>query len=165
MHTIGFTPGRSGRIHRVVVAGVAVLVAATVTVPPATADDGVAATGTFHEHSFRVLDQRAVGTDTVLDRSLKVNFKGTFDGTAEAVEQVTIHADGSGDVTGTISFTGCVSDRCGTAELAFQGTSPDSRFFDGRFTVVSGTGGLASLRGKGEFFHAPDGTYFGAVRF
>jgi hypothetical protein len=151
--------------RRVLSAGVAALAAATVAVPSASADPGVAAAGRFKEHSFKVLGQQVVGTDMVIDRSLKVNFKGTFDGTGDAVERVTLHADGSGDVTGLITFSGCVSDRCGTAELAFEGSSPDSQFFDGRFTVVSGTGDLASLRGKGEFSHAPDGTYSGTVRF
>ena len=153
------------RIHRALLAGALALTAAVIAVPSATADAGIDASGTFREHSFKVIDQQVVGTDTVLDRSLKVRFRGTFDGTGDAVEQVTVHADGSGDVTGRITFTGCVADRCGTAELAFAGSSPDSQFFDGRFTVVSGTDGLATLQGKGEFFHAPDGTYSGTVRF
>ena len=41
----------------------------------------------------------------VLDRSLKVRFRGTFDGAGDAVEQVRWHADGSGDVSGEITFT------------------------------------------------------------
>lgn len=125
----------------------------------------VALGGTFHEHSFKVLEQHNEGAETVITRSLKVNFHGTFKGKATAVERVTLHPDGTGEVTGRIDFEGCVTHRCGTAEILFEGTLPNPEVANGTFTVVSGTGELAGIRGKGEFFNAPDGTYTGTVRF
>ena len=146
-------------------AAVAVALAMAVAVPAAIAAESVPVSGTFHEHSFHVLDQHTEGDDTVITRSLKVKFKGDFAGKGEAVEQVTLHPDGTGEVTGTIHFDGCVTDRCGTAELAFEGTLPNPEVANGTFTVVGGTGELAGMQGEGEFQNAPDGTYTGTVQF
>jgi Protein of unknown function (DUF3224) len=144
---------------------VAALLMTAVAAPAAVAADSVAVSGTFHEHTFKVLDQRTEGEDTVITRSLKVNFKGDFAGKASALEEVTLHPDGTGEVTGTIDFVGCVHDRCGTAEILFEGTLPNPEVANGTFTVVGGTGGLDGIRGRGEFLQAPDGTYTGTVRF
>ena len=143
----------------------AALLLMAVTVPAAVAAESVAVSGSFHEHSFKVLDQRTEGEDTVITRSLKVNFKGSFHGKGDAVEEVTLHPDGTGEVIGEIHFVGCVTDRCGSAEILFEGTLPNPEVANGTFTVVRGTGGLAGIRGRGEFVQAPDGTYSGAVRF
>ena len=159
-------PGRTGgRLRRVLLAAIAALCLSAVAVPVATADEATAIGGSFREHSFKLLGQQVAGNDTIVQRSLKGNVKGCFDGFGDAVERVTLHSDGSGEVTGQILFTGCVVGRCGTALLAFEGSSADSQFFDGRFTVVSGSGELENLGGKGTFFHAPSGTYQGTVRF
>jgi hypothetical protein len=144
---------------------VAALLMTAVAAPASVAADSVAVSGSFHEHSFKVLDQRTEGDDTIITRSLKVNFKGGFAGKASALEEVTLHPDGTGEVTGTIDFVGCVHDRCGTAEILFEGTLPNPEVANGTFTVVGGTGGLDGIRGRGEFLQAPDGTYTGTVRF
>jgi Protein of unknown function (DUF3224) len=156
---------RSRPLRRLLLSLAAVLLIVAVAVPVAIAAQSVPVSGTFREHSFKVIDQRTEGTDTIIDRTVKVNFRGSFDGKGDAVERVTLHADGSGEVIGQITFTGCVEGQCGTAQLLFEGTSPDSQFFDGQFTVLSGTGQLEGLRGNGEFFQAPNGTYSGTVRF
>src|ERR671915_409492 len=94
-----------------------------------------------------------------------VAVSGSFHGKGDAVEEVTLHPDGTGEVIGEIHFVGCVTDRCGSAEILFEGTLPNPEVANGTFTVVRGTGGLAGIRGRGEFLQAPDGTYSGAVRF
>jgi hypothetical protein len=144
---------------------VAAVLLMAVAVPAAVAAESIAVSGSFHEHSFKVLDQRTEGEDTVVTRSLKVNFKGSFHGKGDAVEEVTLHPDGTGEVTGQIAFVGCVIDRCGTAEIRFEGTLPNPEVANGTFTVASGTGGLAGISGEGDFFEAPHGTYTGTVRF
>lgn len=160
------TPAQaSAKVKRGLYAALATLVLVAIAVPAALAAEGVAVSGSFHEHSFKVLEQHTEGADTVITRSLKVNFKGDFAGKASAVEQVTLHPDGTGEVTGQIDFVGCVTDRCGTAEILFEGTLPNPEVADGTFTVVGGTGDLAGIRGRGEFLQAPDGTYTGTVRF
>jgi hypothetical protein len=144
---------------------VAALLMTAVAAPAAVAAESVSVSGRFHEHSFKVLEQRTEGEDTVITRSLKVNFKGSFQGKGDAIEQVRLHPDGTGEVTGRIDFVGCVTDRCGSAEIPFEGTLPNPEVANGTFSVLSGSGGLAGISGEGDFFQAPDGTYTGTVRF
>ena len=70
-----------------------------------------------------------------------------------------IYASGAWSVVGLIFYEGEVNEKSGTLLMYFWGWRPDGfSEWNGRWVIHSGTGELASLRGRGVFWGpgAPD---------
>jgi Protein of unknown function (DUF3224) len=82
-----------------------------------------------------------------------VVFSGDIAGTATDTYTFTVHPDGSITGHGTETCAACtIGGRTGGYTEAFNFTATANfASFAGRFAVLSGTGGLAGLRGEGTF--------------
>jgi hypothetical protein len=96
---------------------------------------------------------------------------GDFVGISEEVYSVAFHGAAEGGFMngydyafykGNVTFTGTVDGKTGTLELLFIGTSPGALDdWSGTWRILSGTGELANLHGKGVFW----ATGLGAVHY
>ena len=96
---------------------------------------------------------------------------GDFVGISEEVYSVAFHGAAEGGFMygyeyafykGNVTFTGTVVGAAGTLELLFIGTSPGALDdWNGTWRILSGTGELANLHGKGVFW----ATGLGAVHY
>lgn len=78
---------------------------------------------------------------------------GEFEGTSEEHGKVVIHRSGKVFFWGSVSFEGKVKGKPGTLELFVHGSKPDATSdWQGRWVIVSGTGDLATLRGRGPWW-------------
>jgi hypothetical protein len=64
-----------------------------------------------------------------------------------------VHCNGRASYKGNLSFAGTVNGESGTMEMRIVGTSTDLPWFEawwqGTWVILSGTDGLATLRGQG----------------
>lgn len=77
---------------------------------------------------------------------------GTFEGESMEVGTVVQHSAGFVSFEGIVSFVGSVGGKSGTLEMRVVGKKPDrlpGTEWDGKWTILNGTGGLATLRGHG----------------
>ena len=77
-------------------------------------------------------------------------FTGTFEGTGEGVFTLEMHPTGFATGRGRTLFTGTVLDKSGTLVIQWVGnTKNDLGWWWFEWTILSGTGKLANLRGQG----------------
>ncbi len=77
-------------------------------------------------------------------------FTGTFDGTGEGPFTMTIHPKGHITGSGRTVFTGTVDGHSGSCVIMWVGnTKNDLGYWGFKWIIISGTGGLANLRGSG----------------
>jgi hypothetical protein len=93
---------------------------------------------------------RFAGPNAIITQTSTDVLTGTFSGTSVFQERLVFRADGSFTGHDVQTFTGTVNGVAGTATsvLAYAG---DATSVHGHFVQVSGTGGLANLRGQGTF--------------
>lgn len=78
-------------------------------------------------------------------------FTGTFKGTGEGVFTLQIHPEGFNTGQGETLFTGTVLNKKGTLVIQWVGnTKNDLGWWWFEWTILSGTGELANLRGQGK---------------
>src|SRR5256712_12205661 len=110
------------------------------------------------------------GGNMILTYDSAFTSTGTFVGTCSGQVVTVTHADGTANTKATCTFTGTVGDKSGTVmfHIVAQGRGSS---FQGHFTLLAGTGGLASLRGEGPFSGTATGpltsvgTYTGHINF
>jgi hypothetical protein len=111
---------------------------------------------------------RTAGANTFFDFTEHDSLSGTFTGTSVIQGSCVTHASGQTICQAVETFTGTVAGRCGAGDSV--------RFRDvvrigptgaaqGSFTVVGGTGALASVHGHGTFQGASTGTYTAKLVF
>jgi len=87
------------------------------------------------------------------------NWTGAFEGKAEAVFRVEMFRSGFWNVWLRSTFDGTVNSKSGTAVIQLVGKKPEGEDWYGQWVILSGTGELADLRGRGTW----GGPGFGAV--
>ena len=87
-------------------------------------------------------------------------YAGDFLGSSEELYDIVFHGSEGGFVyeyglyRGRVTFEGTVMGEAGTLEILFVGKSPgDIADWFGTWRILSGTGGLANLRGHGIFYN------------
>ena len=75
---------------------------------------------------------------------------GTFEGTGRGPFKMTMHPNGFFTGSGKTVFTGSVNGHSGTCVIMWVGkTINDEFWWSFKWIIISGTGGLTNLRGKG----------------
>jgi hypothetical protein len=135
--------------------------------PATAAGPPFAASGTFAQTSFVQSNIRSAGGVTLFDFTEHDTLTGTFVGTTILHGSCVVRASGQAVCQAVETFTGTVAGRAGTVQFR------DVIFVDlttgaahGSFTIVGGTGGLATLHGHGTFQGVGgSGTYTGLLVF
>ena len=97
-----------------------------------------------------IVDVRVADGNTFLHTTEEAEWTGTFSGVSAEEGQVVIHSSGRWSFKGMVSFDGEVDGKSGTLEMSVNGTKPDEDSnWKGRWVILSGTDGLANLRGQG----------------
>jgi hypothetical protein len=86
----------------------------------------------------------------VLDRIENRMWSCACDGTSTEDGKVVIHCNGDWSFNAMVSHVGTVNGQSGTLEMSVAGSLPDGESeWHGRWVILSGTEGLATLRGQG----------------
>ena len=114
--------------------------------PPTTA-------GGLWQYKPTIVAVRHADGNTFLTTTEEGKWTGTFEGTSTEDGKVVIHSSGIRSFKGTVSLVGNVGDKSGTLEMSVVGTKPDaSADWTGKWVILSGTDGLATLRGQGTWW-------------
>jgi hypothetical protein len=134
---------------------VLVLPAAAGAAPP------VSGSGTSTVSSAIIASTRQADGNTFVSSRVTTRYSGTVQGTGVGEETVIIHPDGTFNGSTFETFTGTIGGNPGTAVFRVVGTGDvTTGALSGQFTIVDGTGGLATLHGEGMFQAVGDsGTY------
>jgi hypothetical protein len=107
--------------------------------------------GTFEDILVTVVSTRQAGPNTISEQLLTVTATGTLDGAATSLIICVTDPTGKGVCHATTTFAGSVDGHEGTLEIQDEfrvnGTVVEAAYF----TIVSGTGELATLHGHGSF--------------
>jgi len=107
--------------------------------------------GTFTDIEVEVISTRQAGPNTITEQLLTVTSLGTLDGGDISLITCVTDPTGKGVCYTKATFTGSVDGNAGTlelqAEFRVQGTVVEAA----HFTIVGGTGALATLHGHGSF--------------
>ena len=136
---------RTKRARFVLCASIA-LVSLAVAAGGANAAPPLVGSGTFTYQSSTFDGIRQAGGNTIIELSATVLYTGTFAGTSTLSGTLTLHPDGTANFHDVETFTGTVNGVPGTVTFNLAGTGP-AGLFKGTDVIVSGTGGLANLRG------------------
>ena len=107
--------------------------------------------------SYKVYDfgVRVAGCNTFLTTYDIGKWTGTFEGDSTEVGMVVEHCSGRVSFNGSMVFEGDVDSptgpRSGTMEMSVVGQCCDENGWDGQWVILSGTEGLANLRGQGKW--------------
>ncbi len=135
-------------------------------VVPANASKPTAFSGTFTNTWSDITGIREAGGNIFIDRSYNWDIAGDFVGTSVAHLTLISHPNGKVTFTGTETFTGTLGGHTGTFVVRQSGSSSDGINFQGRFVILSGTGGLINLHGQGTFqATSASGTYSAEYHF
>jgi hypothetical protein len=144
------------------IAFLATLGAAVLLAEPAGATSLVPASGTFVDvvtsTQVRMADENLIITQTISQTLM-----GTFTGTASQRATTVVHRTGAANFFGAETCTCSVAGKTGSLVIGFSGTSAPNGSFEGQFVIVSGTGGLANLNGRGTI-QSPN-FYTGVIHF
>jgi len=135
---------------RLLLIPLAVVLAVAGVTGAAAASPPTSASGTFTYTSSTFNSVRQAGGNTIIDLSATVSYTGTFSGTSTVQGTLIFHPDGTANFHDVETFTGTVSGVPGTVTFNLAGTgsmAPPAGSFQGTDVIVSGTGGLANLRG------------------
>jgi hypothetical protein len=98
-------------------------------------------------------DTRTAGCNTFLDTFENGIWSGTFEGTSTEDGKVVIHCSGAWSFNAIVSYTGEVNGQSGTLKMSVEGSRPDGLSdWQGRWVILNGTEGLATLRGQGTWW-------------
>jgi hypothetical protein len=99
----------------------------------------------------------------IITQTITQTLTGTFTGTASQRATTVAHPTGAANFFGAETCTCTVAGKSGSLVVGFSGTSAPDGSFEGQFVIVSGTGDLANLNGRGTI-QSP-GTYTGVIHF
>lgn len=147
---------------RAAIVFLASLGAAVVLAAPAGASSLMPATGTFVDvvNSTQV---RTADGNVILTQTITQTLTGTFSGIAKQESTTVVHPSGAANFFGSETCTCTVAGKSGSLVVGFSGTSAPDGSFEGRFVILSGTGGLANLNGRGTI-QSPN-IYTGVIHF
>ena len=107
--------------------------------------------GSF-DYTFQVTGDRLADGNYFLYATEWENWEGDFTGTSVAVFRVEMFRSGFWNVWLRSTFTGTVNGKSGTAVIQLLGKKPSGEDWYGQWVVISGTGELANLRGRGTWW-------------
>ncbi len=125
------------------------------------------ASGDFLLVGRGIPEMRFADGNTILNLSVTYALTGGFNGTFVDTEKEIIRPTGEGTFQGRGTFTGTVNGISGTLVFSMAGTFNASiATARGQFVILSGTGGLSNLRGRGTLEESgPKGTYSAQIHF
>ena len=98
-------------------------------------------------------DEKLAGRNTFMTTYDWGVWTGTFEGVSTEVGMVVVHPSGKTSFNGTLLFDGIVNGESGTLEMSIVGQCCDEQgHWMGQWVILSGTEGLANLRGQGTWF-------------
>jgi hypothetical protein len=129
--------------------------------PAAAGGPPVAASGTFVQNTFSTSNTRTEGAVTMFDFTERDTLAGTFTGTSLIQGTCVVQTSGQSVCTALETFTGQVGSASGTLQFRDVVVVEATGAVRGSFTIISGTGALAAMRGHGTFEGTPGspGTY------
>jgi hypothetical protein len=99
------------------------------------------------------IEVREAGKNTFMTTYDVGLWSGTFEGESTEVGMVVVHPSGKTSFNGSLSFDGKVNGESGTFEMSVVGQCCDEQgHWKGQWVILSGTDGLANLRGQGTWF-------------
>jgi hypothetical protein len=101
------------------------------------------------DYTFDVTGMREADGNTFLYAIEYENWTGAFEGTAEAVFRVEMFRSGFWNVWLRSTFDGTVNGKSGTLVIQLVGKKPGVEDWYGQWVILSGTGELADLSGRG----------------
>jgi len=115
--------------------------------PPATAEG-------LWQYIPTIESSRTAGCNTFLETVEDGWWTGTFVGTSTEDGKVVIHCSGDWSFNAIVSYTGAVNGYTGTLKMSVEGSlrPEESSDWHGRWVILSGTDGLATLRGQGTWW-------------
>jgi hypothetical protein len=120
------------------------------------------ASGTFVDVVTSTQVRMADG-NVIITQRISQTLIGTFTGTASQQATTVVHPTGAANFFGAETCTCTVAGKTGSLVIGFSGTSAHNGSFEGQFVIVSGTGDLANLNGRGTI-QSPN-VYTGVIHF
>ncbi len=151
-----------GPFARGATALVATLGAWIVVAQPAAATSLIPANGNFFDLTTSTQVRMADG-NLILTQTVAQTLTGTFMGTASQQATTVVHPTGAANFFGSEMCTCVVAGISGSLVIGFSGTAAPDGSFEGQFVILSGTGGLANLNGRGTI-KSPN-SYTGVIHF
>jgi uncharacterized protein DUF3224 len=151
-----------GHLTRAAAAIVATLGAALLLAEPVGATSLMPASGTFIDVTTSTQVRVADG-NLILTQAVTQTLAGTFTGTASQQATTVVHPTGAANFFGAETCMCTVAGKTGSLVFRFSGTVAPDGSFEGQFVIISGTGDLANLNGRGTV-QSP-GTYTGVIHF
>jgi len=120
-------------------------------IPAAYATPSEPASGTWAYTVTHIEDTKVAGGNTFRYGEEIGTWTGTFVGTSFDYFELVVHPSGFVTCQGQINFEGTVNgDKSGTMVILFVGKKNlEINLWSGKWVILSGTGDLANLRGKG----------------
>ena len=143
------------------------IVGLLVLVPTMYASPPAPASGTFANAGPPINEEvRTAGGNTIITGTYPFIVSGTFSGTALDETHIVLHPDGKFTFEITDTCTCTVGDTSGTVVSRLVGRG-EGAAYQGEWTVLSGTGGLANLHFQATFVGSPGvgGSYTGQIHF
>ena len=142
----------------------------TLVLAPATANASppTEVSGTYEFVKTSILDIRQAGGNTIIKDVANLDQYGDIEGSAIFERTIILHSDGKYNVQGIDTITASVGDKSGTLTLWITGTGDMiAGTVQCKWTILSGTGELANLRGQGTLTGVSNvaGTYSGQIHF
>lgn len=151
-----------GTLGRTAIAFLATFGAAVLLAVPAAATSLTPASGTFVDVVTSTQVRTADG-NLIITQTVTQTLTGTFSGRASQQATTVVHPTGAANFFGTETCTCAVAGKTGTLVIGFSGTGAPDGSFEGQFVILSGTGGLANLNGRGTL-QSPN-SYTGVIHF
>ncbi|TMD08712.1 MAG: DUF3224 domain-containing protein [Chloroflexi bacterium] len=129
---------------------------------PAGATSLMPASGNFFDVPTSTQVRTADG-NLIITQTVTQTLTGTFTGTASQQVTTVVHKTGAANFFGSETCTCVVAGLSGSLVLGFSGTGAPDGSFEGQFVILSGTGGLANLNGRGTI-QSPN-SYTGVIHF
>jgi len=106
----------------------------------------------YFDYYYAITGMREADGNTFLYATEWETWEGDFEGTAEAVFRVGIFSSGFWNVWLRSEFTGTVDGKSGTLVIQLVGKKPLDEDWHGQWVIISGTGELANLHGRGTWW-------------
>jgi hypothetical protein len=151
-----------GPFARAAIAFLATLGSTVLLAEPAGATSLMPASGTFVDVVTSTQVQFADG-NLIITQTVTQTLMGTFTGTASQQATTVVHPTGAANFFGTETCTCTVAGKTGSVVFGFSGTGAPNGSFEGQFVIISATGDLANLNGRGTL-KSPN-SYTGVIHF
>ena len=149
-------------LARTAIAFLATLGATVLLAQPVGATSLIPASGTFVDVATSTQVRMADG-NLIITQTVTQTLTGTFTGTAAQQATTVVHPTGAANFFGAETCTCTVAGKTGSLVFGFSGTVALDGSFEGEFVIVSGTGDLAHLEGRGTL-QSPN-IYTGVIHF